>query len=83
MTVSSELNTSLPPLALWLVLLLLLLLSKSLIRIVLIFSCYDEWVGGWVGGGIFFNMVEVGKESRRSCLSQVKPFILFFNHHQQ
>ena len=31
-------------------------------------------MGGW---GDFFNMVEVGKESRRGCLSQVKPFILY------
>ena len=47
-------------------------------RIILMFPCYDQWVAGG-----YFNMVEVGKESRRGCLSQVKPFILSFNHYQK
>ena len=41
-------------------------------------------MSGWVGArGDFFNVVEVSKESRRGCLSQVKPFILSFTLYQQ
>ena len=41
-------------------------------------------MSGWVGGrGDFFNVVEVSKESRRGCLSQVKPFILSFTLYQK